>query len=173
MNAEEQLHQLLGQLVHSFARFDFNVGLQLKWIGPYRGVEIDHLLVPRVHFSQRFEALKPLLLEVYGSQDLHAHAAFTKWFARAEEAKAMRNGYAHGRWGIPSAFQAEPYEVEFISLGWELDPAKQPPAQRMRLDELAEEVRLIESLFAEFSNLERRFRRRATPPKRSEEERRK
>jgi hypothetical protein len=46
MNAEEQLHQLLGQLVHSFARFDFNVGLQLVWIGPCRGVEIDHLLGP-------------------------------------------------------------------------------------------------------------------------------
>lgn len=170
---EDQLHLLLGRLVHAFARFDFNIGLQLKWIGPYRGVEIDDLLTARVPFTHRFDALKSLLLEIYAREDRQAHAAFAKWFDRAEEARALRNDYAHGRWGFLSPDQLEPYEVEFVGLGWEMDPAKQAPAVRMRLDELDAEVQLIESLFAEFRSLAQTFSDRARPPKQWEDGRRK
>ena len=44
---EKQVHYLLGRLVHAFARLDLCVGLQLKWLGPYRGVEVGKLLNPR------------------------------------------------------------------------------------------------------------------------------
>lgn len=31
----DEFHRLLGRLIHSIARFDFTVGLQLNWLGPH------------------------------------------------------------------------------------------------------------------------------------------
>ena len=69
LDPEDRLHLLLGRLVHAFGRFDFNMGLQLKWLGPYRGVEVDHLLVGSKPFTMRFAQLEPLVMDVFGHQN--------------------------------------------------------------------------------------------------------
>jgi len=168
LSIEDQLHLLLGRLVHAHARFDFNLGLQLKWIGPCLGVAVDHLLNPRAPFSQRLAALEPLVVEVYCEAGADAPADFEHWFDRAREAKALRNDHAHGRWGFRSASMLGDFDVEFVRLNWETDPLKQEGAVRLKLEDFAKEVAAIESLFGDYARLERRFRHRARPPKRPE-----
>lgn len=104
-DTEDQLHRLLGRLVHAFARLDFCVGLQLKWLGPYRGMNVDRLLDARLPFKHRFDALEPLVLDMYAHTNRVAHDLYQTWFTRVERAKAVRNNYAHGRWGGMVAMQ--------------------------------------------------------------------
>lgn len=164
------MHLLLGRLVHAYARFDFNMGLQLAWLGPYRGVAVQELLDKKISFSERFRKLKPLVLETFAHEDEEARHAFRNWFGRIARAKAMRNDYAHGRWGFGRNADLDDPEFEFVALSWEMDAAKQPPAVRLRLSAFAHEVALVESLFNEYWELERRYRSSARPSRAWEDE---
>jgi hypothetical protein len=159
-----EVHLLLGQLVHAYARFDFNMGLQLAWLGPYRGVAVQDLLDGKIPFGQRLKALRRLVLEVFASENEHAHVAFKRLFQRIERAQAMRNDYVHGRWGFPVRAEWPDPEFEFVPLSWEMDPLKQAPPLRLRLSKLAREVAAIELLFDEYRDLERMFMSTARPP---------
>jgi hypothetical protein len=139
------------------------MGLQLAWLGPYRAVPVQDLLSKKVPFSERFKKLKPLMLEVFASENEEARLAFEDWFKRIARAKAVRNDYAHGRWGFGARAKLEDPEFEFVALSWEMDPAKQRPSLRLRLSTFAREVALVESLFDEYSELERRFMPTARP----------
>ncbi|WP_286530578.1 hypothetical protein [Variovorax sp. J31P179] len=153
---EDRLHWLLGRLVHAHARLDLGIGLQLRWLGPYRGVEVAHLLVaPNVHFKTRLDKLRPLALEMWGHSNPTARKAFEQWFQCAEHARGLRNDYAHGRWG-PVTFR-EPDLFAFVALSWEFDPDRKTPEVRMTLAELEEQVEEIESLLHDFLQLQKTF----------------
>ncbi|HYP84957.1 hypothetical protein [Variovorax sp.] len=155
LQGEDRLHWLLGRLVHAHARLDLGIGLQLKWLGPYRGVDVDHLLVaPSVHFKTRLDKLRPLALEMWGHSNPVACAAFEQWFQRVERARGVRNDYAHGRWGRVN--MREPDLFAFVALSWEFDPAKMAPEVQVTLDELEVQVKEIEALVHDFQRLQKK-----------------
>lgn len=161
LSPEDQLHLLLGRLVHAVARLDLVVGLQLKWLGPYRGQDVAELFeTGQGSFRKRLNKLKSLSLETWGHADADARHAFSEWFARADAARGIRNDYAHGRWGRRSVRSDD---FNFVALGWELDSDKQPPEVVVQLDALAREVEEIERLTQDFLDLQERFGTSARP----------
>lgn len=161
LSPEDRLHLLLGRLVHAVARLDFSVGLQLRWLGPYRGHDVADLLsTGQGSFHQRLRKLRSLAAETWAQADAEALKSFSDWFVRAEAARGIRNDYAHGRWGRRS-FRSD--DFNFIALSWEMDPDKQPPEVVVHLDELAREVAEIESLAHEFFELQKQFEGSARP----------
>ena len=163
---EDRLHLLLGRLVHAFGRLDFCIGLQLKWLGPYRGIKVDHLLDAKLPFKHRLDALKPLVLEMYAHTDQAAYDLYQTWFERVENAKAIRNDYAHGRWG---GFTPVREGFEFVALTWEMDPMKQTPAVHMTFNDLERNVAEVERLFGEYTSFETEFRMQGRQSKEWEE----
>ena len=152
---------LLGRLVHAVARLDLNVGLQLKWLGPYRGHNVSDLFsTGQGSFRHRLRKVKSLTIETWAHSDAEAQKAFSDWFVRAEAARGIRNDYAHGRWGRRS-FRNE--DFNFVALTWEMDADKQAPEVVIHLDELAQEVAEIERLAHEFVELQKRFENSALP----------
>lgn len=166
----DEVHRLLGRLVHASARFDFNMGLQLVWLGPYCQVPVAQLLDKRVPFNQRLQMLRRLVLDVFAHENDDAREAFAAWFNGIDKAKALRNDYAHGRWGFQHGLQLADPEFDFVALDWEMDKAKQAPAIRLRLSSLAREVAAVESLFNEYRRLEREFEWSARPPRARDEQ---
>lgn len=99
---ERRFHELLGRMVHAHASLDFNVGLQLSWLGPHLGRKVNHLLDARkVPFAKRLKKLRTLVIELYGGAGAEVLGAFRAWFSEADSLKALRNDYVHGRWGVP------------------------------------------------------------------------
>lgn len=94
----DEFHRLLGQLVHAIARFDFTVGLQLNWLGPYCQKDVTELLSPRqAKLGEHLKKLKALIMDVYEPAGPKALAEFTEWFARADQARVLRNDYCAAR----------------------------------------------------------------------------
>lgn len=165
-------HYLLGRLVHAHARFDFNVGLQLNWMGPMYGVEVIELLNPhKAKFKARLAMFKRLVLDVYQPAGAAFVTEFRSWFDRAERCRVLRNDYAHGRWGVPGRFNhkeggsmidAEPLLV-FISLDWNMEPDREDCSLALTLQEFKEQVEEAEAVFADYSRLAKRFEESAKP----------
>lgn len=92
---DREFHFLLGRLVHAHARFDFNVGLQLHWMGPMYGVDVSELLHPyKATFKARLDLFKRLVLDVYQPAGVAFVTEFRAWFDRAEKCRVLRNDYA-------------------------------------------------------------------------------
>jgi hypothetical protein len=162
MDHEDRLHLLLGRLVRAFSSLDFSLGLQLKHLAPYCDQPVEALLNARTPFAQRLQYLGPLLTLFYEEAGPEAARAFSLWMERAHAAKVLRNDYIHGRWGILHAeMRGEPM-LEFVSLHWEMDPRLQTSAVRMGFDQLESEIKTLESLFADYLRLERRYSPRVT-----------
>ena len=162
LSSEDRFHMLLGRLVHAFARFDFNIGLQLRHIAPYCNEPLEEMLRVRTPFAQRLRALEPLLMVFFEEAGPEASTAFKSWMQRANEAKALRNDYVHGRWNVLPLHLPDGPMLEFVALNWETDPKQQEPTVRMGFEQLENEVKTLESLFADFQKLERRFSPRVT-----------
>lgn len=161
LSPEDRLHLLLGRLVHAVARLDFCVGLQLQWLGPYRGHDLADLFsTGQGSFQKRLHKLKVLTMEIWAHADAQALAAFSDWFVRAEAARGIRNDYAHGRWGRQS-FRNE--DFLFIALSWEMDADRQAPAVVVKLEQFSLDVAEIELLAHEFMALQKRFENAARP----------
>ena len=169
---ERDFHYLLGRLVHAHARFDFNVGLQLNWMGPMYGVEVSEALNPyKATFKARLDLFKRLVLDVYQPAGSGFIDEFRTWFDRAERCRVLRNDYAHGRWGVPGKFNfkdggsmkdAEPLLV-FVPLDWNMDPDKEDSSIALTMQELKEQVEEAEAVFSDYSKLAKRFEESAKP----------
>lgn len=152
---DDRLHWLLGRLVHAFGRLDLTIGLQLRWPGLYRGVDVAGLLTAETKFKTRAKKLRSLVGEMWGHSNEAAREAFDQWFERVERVRALRNNYAHGRWGNASAKDLNYYQ--FVALSWEFDAERQPPAEYLSLDELEVQVKEVETLFNDFKKLTRKY----------------
>jgi hypothetical protein len=149
----DEFHRLLGRLVHAHGQFDFNVGLQLNWMGPYYGDDVAELLDPhKAQFSKRLKKLKQLVMNA---------------FEPAGEATALRNDYVHGRWGVPGKFNfkppgrmidAEPL-LTFVQLHWDMSPDRTDDSIVMTLAEFAEQVAIVERAFSEYWRLNDKYER--------------
>lgn len=157
----EEFHRNLGRLVHATASFDFNIGLQLNWMGPMLDVEVTEDLDPtRTHLRQRLKRLKSLTLKAFAAAGDDAVRELRNWFERADRARAIRNDYVHGRWGVPSGFEmdaegridGEPL-LGFLPLNWDLTPGQPDRTIRMKMQDFARQVDAAERLLTEYIRL--------------------
>lgn len=167
-----EFHHLLGRMVHAHARFDFNVGLQLSWMGPTYGVEVTDVLNPhKATFKVRLNFFKRLVLEAYQPGGAAFVTEFRIWFDRAEKCRVLRNDYAHGRWGVPGKFifkeggskaNSEPLLV-FIPLDWNMAPDREDRSIDLTMREFKEQVEEAEAVFNDYFKLTKRFEESAKP----------
>lgn len=157
----EEFHRNLGRLVHATASFDFNVGLQLNWMGPMLGVDVADDLNPKgTHLRQRLKRLKALSVKAYAAAGDSAVSELRNWFVRADRARAVRNDYVHGRWGVPAGYEVdaegridgEPL-LGFVPLNWDLTPGQPDRSVRMKMHDFARQVDEAERLLSEFIRL--------------------
>jgi len=171
---KDEFHRLLGRLVHTQAMFDFNVGLQLNWMGPYCQQDVADLLNPvKAQLGTRIKSLKKLVLDVYEPAGETAIAEFNAWFKKADEARGLRNDYVHGRWGVPGGYNfkppgrivdAEPL-LAFVRLHWDMSPERPDDSIKMTLAEFAAQVAAVETLYAEYWGLTEKYRQYAKSKK--------
>lgn len=163
-----EFHHLLGRLAHAHANLDFNIGLQLNWLGPYLQVKVHHLLDARkVMFAKRLGKLKDLVFELFEDAGEAALDEFKQWFEAADEMKALRNDYVHGRWGVPGKLVDGHLMLAFVALHWDLTPDRPDDSTYMTLDEFGSQVAKMEALVHEYFRLERKYLVYAKPAKRN------
>ncbi len=168
----DEFHRLLGRLIHSIARFDFTIGLQLNWLGPHCQQDVSELLSARqARLGERLRKLKVLIMNVYEPAGAVALDEFSAWFDKADQARVLRNDYAHGRWGVPGKLRfkpsgrmidAEPLLV-FIPLHWDMTADRPDDSIHMTLHEFAMQVEDAESLFDAYWKLCKRYELHAKP----------
>lgn len=158
----EEFHRLLGRLVHETAQFDFYIGLQLNWLGDYYKVDLGDLLDPKKsQLNQRLKKLRQITMRAYQRAGDDALAEFSEWFDRADNARALRNDYVHGRWGVPGKYDfkfagrlmdADPL-LTFVPLNWDISPDQADSSISMTMQEFAQQVDAAQILFAEHHRL--------------------
>lgn len=156
-DARDAMHLLLGRLIHGYARLDHFIGLQLNWLGEYRGQPATTLLRKNIAFDRRLKTLRLLAIETWGHSDPTVADEFRAWFKEVERVQGQRNKFAHGRWGY-ARMSSE--EIEFVELSWETDPAKAKPAARVVLKDFECLVDEVERLTQGFMSLQKKFESR-------------
>lgn len=161
-----EFHHLLGRLAHAHASLDFNLGLQLNWLGPHLQVKVHHLLdAKKVVFAKRLAKLKDLVFELFENAGEGALDEFGQWFEAAEAMKALRNDYVHGRWGVPGKLVDGQPMLAFVPLHWEMSADRPDDSVYMTLDEFGGQVEKMEALAHEYFRLERKYLALAKPAK--------
>jgi len=170
----DDFHKLLGRLVHAHARLDFNIGLQLRWMGPYCQVDVSEHLDPlKTQYAQRLKKLRQLTMDIYQPGGEAFASEFRIWFVQADECRALRNDYAHGRWGVPGSFDFSDGDtlatalplLLFIPLQWDLSPDRPDDSISMTLDDFAKQVANAERLSSEYFRLTEKYRYSARWPR--------
>lgn len=171
----DEFHNLLGRLVHAIARLDFNVGLQLRYWGCEDDPSINSLLKPRTaRLDDRLKGLEHLITKACSQVGGEGLQELRAWFSRAHRARAIRNEYAHGRWGVPGRYQEAASGrycdgtplLLFIPLDWDMSPDRRDESIEMTLDEFATQVREAELLAGEYLKLTERYAGQAYPGQR-------
>jgi len=106
---EPQAAALVGQLVFSFARLDFLLGLALRNTLAANAGDLNPL-IERLGFKEKLDALGEVL-STKGSEYAKAAAEYEVWYASADKLRVTRNAFVHGRWGVQSqdtVFNAAP-----------------------------------------------------------------
>jgi hypothetical protein len=153
-----RFYGLLGRLVHAHAQLDFNVGLQLNWMGPHLGTDVSGLLQGTVPFARRLTKLEELTAELFVNSEA-ALMELKAWFQAAGRPKRVRNDFVHGRWGVPrSAFESPP-RIELAPLHWTMDADALEPPIVMTINELEQEVAALQHLAGEHFRLMRKHER--------------
>ncbi|MCE4555032.1 hypothetical protein [Pelomonas cellulosilytica] len=166
------MHRSLGRLVHEAARLDFFVGLQLNWLGPYLQVDVSKYLTPTRHtLDNRLAILRKLVRKAYRSARPEVIAEFDQRFARARSARALRNNYAHGRWGVsgkPAESPLGPHHpripvLAFVRLDWDMTPNQPDKSFFMTVDELRDQVTEAVTVFKAFFDLPEKHKHHCLP----------
>ncbi|MDM4765985.1 hypothetical protein [Pelomonas sp. SE-A7] len=170
----DEFHRLLGRLVHALASFDFNIGLQLNWMGPYSGRDVSDLLKPRqARLGDRLDMLEQMVVELYSPAGTSALKDFRDWFASAHKVRAIRNDYAHGRWGVPGKLQESPSGpalprvplLAFVPLEFDMTPDQPDKSVYLTIEEFKQQVEQAEALFAKYWDLAERHKASVLPSK--------
>jgi len=156
-SANDEMHRLLGRLIHAYARLDHFIGLQVAWLGDYRGRSVQDLLVKGVNFAKRLRCLQQLAFETWAHSDPEVAKQFASWFKAVRYAQAQRNRLAHGRWGY---MRSDAQEIEFVELAWETTATKLKPAMKVQMTEFRQLVIDVEGLQPRFLQLQEIFESR-------------
>lgn len=165
-SANDEMHRLLGRLIHAYARLDHFVGLQIAWLSDYRGRSVADLLVKGVNSAKRLRCLRQLALETWAHSDPEVAKEFAAWFKAVRYAQEQRNRLAHGRWGY---MHSDAQEIEFVELSWETEATKLKPAVKVPMTDFRQLVADVESLQPKFLKLQETFESRTRYTKAWEE----
>lgn len=130
------------------------------------GVDVTADLDPKgTKLRQRLKRLKSLTLKAYAAAGDDAVWELRNWFERADRARAIRNNYVHGRWGVPAGFEldaegridGEPL-LGFVPLNWDLTPGQPDQTIRMKMQDFAKQVDAAERLLFEYIRLTDKYR---------------
>jgi hypothetical protein len=163
---EDQFHCSLGRLVHETARLDFLVGLQLNWLGQHCNVSVARFLDPtKSNLSLRLAKLHSLVKRAFKPAGPAALKEFDGWFARAVAARALRNNYAHGRWGVPGRLDEDPRGPEFprvpmlgfVALDWDMTPNQPDRCVYLSLESFQRQVSDAVMVFNSYFELSEKY----------------
>lgn len=136
------------------AQFDFNIGMQLQSLGTNQDINLDEFLHPsKKHLKTRLKKLKQLLTVSLDSASEEVLADFDAWFAKAEQARELRNDYVHGRWGFSISRETGDRILNFVPLTWSFDTENKDETQQMTLGYFASQVKDAEALLTEYHRL--------------------
>ncbi len=148
------------------------MGLQLKWLGPYCQVDVSACLHPtKSTLRKRLAMLNKLVRKAFITAGPEVKAEFADWFASARKARALRNQYAHGRWGVPMRGAESPLGpehprvpmLEFVRLDWDTSSNRPDSSTYMTVEELREEVAEAVGVFQAFFALVDKHRAHCLP----------
>ena len=161
---EDQFNVHLGRLVHATARFDHFIGLQLNWLGLYLAVDVSKYLEPtKVTLATRLERLQLLVKDAFQAAGPAAMAELDGWFASAASARALRNNYVHGRWGLPGKLAESPDGgprvplLAFIKLDWDMTPNQPDKSEYLTIDEFRKQVEDAVAVYNAFFALSEKY----------------
>lgn len=96
---EQHAASLLGRMIFAFSRLDTNLGLMVAWVMRSLGKEAQLKNVDTMSFNTRLEFIAEYI-ETSNGLASEARAEMSDWIAAADAARAQRNKFVHGRWGI-------------------------------------------------------------------------
>jgi hypothetical protein len=121
-------------------------------------LKFKHLDPRRMPFIVRLQRLRKIILIAFAPGGDTLLREFKAWFKRAETATALRNSYAHGRWGVPGRHRFNENTTIadatrllcFYPLGWDMSPEREDQTVELTMDEFASQVSEAEATFAEY-----------------------
>jgi hypothetical protein len=161
----DEFHRYLGRLVHAFARFDYNIGLQLNYYGKRYQLDLSEILDPKAKpLGARLKILKRLILDLYSPAGEAVLTEFKLWFESAEHSRAIRNDYVHGLWGVPGDYRYDKGDrfmdatplLTFVALHWNLGPHPDESIS-LTMEEFASQVESAERLLVEYFQLTEKY----------------
>lgn len=157
LSIEDEFHLRLGRLTHAAAVLDFNVGLTLKWLAERLNEDVTADLKPTSPFGGRLRKLRTLFLNAYGNSHPGLRSDFEDWFKRADDARSIRNDYAHARWGFRYSNDHGDKFIGFVPLNWDMDSASAPQQVWLSPSQLDLEVSELQKLSGDFQRLTKKY----------------
>jgi hypothetical protein len=125
----------------------------------------DLLNPKKTPLQKRIAKLKSVCKQAFQPAGDTAIAEFSAWFAKADKARALRNDYVHGRWGIPGGHRGgsdTPFRdcellLAFVPLHWNMSPDTTPEEIKLTMGEFNEQVEDAISLFREYFRLQKKY----------------
>ena len=96
---EATASSILGRLLFTFSRLDFNVSLLVSSIERVGGNETAAAKATQLSFHERLARLA-LFFEREATLPDDARAAYGEWLLAMQEVRTQRNQLVHGRWDI-------------------------------------------------------------------------
>ena len=113
---ESRFYIALGHYMQTFALFEQNLGLCIRWIVNRKDVKIVHPFLERLSTKQKLDVLKELIFYKYGDENPQMISDFNQWFEDAAKTRASRNRYVHGVWRFIRQNRDAP--IRFEPLSW-------------------------------------------------------
>lgn len=159
----DQFHLRLGRLAHASARLDFNVGLSLSWLGPHNDIDVDSFLKPSNSLRNRLEKLHELIRLTFDQTKPEIAKSFNDVFVRADNVRALRNDYVHGRWGFRFSQDEDAPYVLFLRLNWNMDPDQADESIKITFEEFDAQIVEVEAVSDQLGRLLHQYRMHAAP----------
>ena len=141
---------ILGAIIFQFSKLEFQIGIQLRELVAGRDIELLNPVVDRLTFKAKLDALKDVVERRF-STDAMKVEEFRQWHRGADEFRARRNKFIHGRWGI------YPHEGQVINVSPGM-PGDSPQSEtKYEVEQLRHELLSLEKLCAEFAAMHRNW----------------
>lgn len=143
---DDSASAVVGKIVFAFSRFEFNLGLCLRYVASAGDATLLNPLVDRLSFKSKLDALIEVI-ELRFSSNPECVAAFRSWHKKMDCLRSRRNSFVHGRWSVNERLG----EVVNVSPGMPTTESK--PESRYSLADLQLQLTEIEEAISLFSQL--------------------
>jgi hypothetical protein len=146
LDLESSAATVVGRIVFAFSLLEFNLGLCLRSIAGASDVDALNPLVERLTFKNKLDALLEIIESRFSAKP-ECIAEFRQWHKNADEIRAKRNAFVHGRWAVLASAQ----QVVNVAPGM---PSSKPQREsRFTLHELNSQLAEIEQVAGSFEKL--------------------